>query len=103
MTVHIARRVFFLGEPPGSKRMLRVWRPSPTLDPASRVAVPDRSGSRADIAPQAHVADPLAVLHERLTAAGCEPRGDVWRFRAKCPAHGGDSPTTLSVGEGADR
>ena len=47
-------------------------------------------------------ADPLQLVRDALEAHGCQPRGKAHEFRARCPAHDGDNPTSLSVGVGAD-
>ena len=46
--------------------------------------------------------DPATTLWEALERAGCEPMGAPPSFRAKCPGHGGENPTALRVGIGAD-
>jgi hypothetical protein len=46
--------------------------------------------------------DPLEVVHDSANRLGLEPRGEVWRFRACCPAHE-DSDRSLLVVEGHDR
>jgi hypothetical protein len=45
--------------------------------------------------------DPLQAVHERAKEMGLEPNGEVWRFRASCPAHK-DTERSLLVIEGAD-
>lgn len=45
--------------------------------------------------------DPVQSVHHALTTAGCDPRGDVWKLTARCPAHEDRSPS-LSVAEGVD-
>jgi hypothetical protein len=47
-------------------------------------------------------ADPLQAVRVALEAAGCGPRGEPWKFTARCPAHD-DAKPSLSVAEGADR
>ena len=46
--------------------------------------------------------DPCQTLWDALEAKGCEPRGNLWKFAARCPAHEDRNPS-LSVSEGADR
>jgi hypothetical protein len=46
--------------------------------------------------------DPLRLLWDALEAQGYRPRGKVYEFRARCPGHDGDNPTSLSVRVGAD-
>jgi hypothetical protein len=46
--------------------------------------------------------DPLRLVWDALEAHGYEPRGKEYDFRARCPAHEGDNPSSLSVGVGAD-
>jgi hypothetical protein len=48
------------------------------------------------------VVDPLRRTFDALEAAGCAPKGDLWKFRAKCPAHRGENANALSVAEGVD-
>jgi hypothetical protein len=45
--------------------------------------------------------DPLQAVWDALEAADCEPRGTVWKAKARCPAHDDESPS-LSVAEGCD-
>src|SRR6478672_3951784 len=45
--------------------------------------------------------DPCQVVWDALQDAGCDPRGDIWKASAKCPAHEDRSPS-LAVGVGAD-
>ena len=47
-------------------------------------------------------ADPLRLLWDALEAHGFRPRGKPYEFRARCPAHDGDNPTSLSIRVGAD-
>src|SRR5829696_3558874 len=47
--------------------------------------------------------DPMQVVHDALEAAGCEPRGPLHDFRARCPGHDGENRDALHVSEGADR
>jgi hypothetical protein len=47
--------------------------------------------------------DPLATVWQALDAAGCEPHGPEHDFRARCPAHDGESRDSLHVVEGVDR
>jgi hypothetical protein len=47
--------------------------------------------------------DPLRVIWDALEAHGCQPHGQPYDFRARCPAHNGDNPTSLHVVEGVDR
>jgi hypothetical protein len=46
--------------------------------------------------------DPLRAVWDALEAAGCDPKGDPWKFTALCPGHD-DSDPSLSVTEGADQ
>jgi hypothetical protein len=46
--------------------------------------------------------DPVRLLWDALEAGGYRPRGKEYEFRARCPAHDGDNPSSLSVGTGAD-
>jgi hypothetical protein len=46
--------------------------------------------------------DPLRRMHDALDQAGCKPTGPVHKFRAYCPAHGGENPEALAVTEGVD-
>jgi hypothetical protein len=46
--------------------------------------------------------DPLQTVWVALDQAGCDPHGDGWKFRARCPAHSGENRESLSVGIGAD-
>jgi len=48
------------------------------------------------------LSDPLQTLWAALEANGCRPRGKPYDFRARCPAHDGANPSSLSVGVGAD-
>lgn len=45
--------------------------------------------------------DPMKGLFDALVMKGCEPRGEVWKFTARCPVHEDRRPS-LSVQEGAD-
>jgi hypothetical protein len=45
--------------------------------------------------------DPLRTVHDRAEKMGLEPKGEVWRFRATCPAHD-DQERSLLVIEGID-
>lgn len=45
---------------------------------------------------------PVGRVWDALEAAGCSPRGQAWKFTARCPAHDDSSPS-LSVCEGDDR
>ena len=47
--------------------------------------------------------DPLARIFQALEQNGCEPHGQPHNFRARCPAHEGESRDALHVVEGADR
>lgn len=47
--------------------------------------------------------DPMRRMWDSLEAAGCEPHGEVHKFRSYCPAHQGENRDALSVSEGADR
>ena len=46
--------------------------------------------------------DPCRTVWNALEQAGCDPRGDIWKARAKCPAHNGED-RNLTLSEGADR
>jgi hypothetical protein len=46
--------------------------------------------------------DPCQVVFDALEQAGCEPRGPIWKFTSRCPAHDDSSPS-LSVCEGVDK
>ena len=46
--------------------------------------------------------DPLRLVWDALEAHGCQPHGKPYEFRARCPSHNGDNPTSLSVRIGAD-
>jgi hypothetical protein len=48
-------------------------------------------------------ADPLRLVWDALQARDCRPRGHDYDFRARCPVHGGDNPSSLHVSVGADR
>jgi hypothetical protein len=45
--------------------------------------------------------DPLQAVWDALDAAGCQPRGTIWKATARCPAHD-DASLSLSVAEGSD-
>jgi hypothetical protein len=45
--------------------------------------------------------DPLQTVWDALEAASCEPAGNLWKFKARCPGHDDESPS-LSVAEGSD-
>lgn len=47
--------------------------------------------------------DPMRGMWDALHTAGCDPHGDPYRFRARCPIHGGTNTDALQVYEGADR
>lgn len=47
------------------------------------------------------MSDPLRTVHDALENAGCDPRGPLHKFTARCPAHEDRRPS-LSVAEGAD-
>src|SRR3954467_15551967 len=47
-------------------------------------------------------ADPLGVVWDALAGAGCVPKGEIFKFTARCPTHDDRSPS-LSVAEGVDR
>jgi hypothetical protein len=46
------------------------------------------------------VSDPLRTLWDALANGGYSPRGRLEDFRARCPAHQGDNPTSLHVRAG---
>jgi hypothetical protein len=46
--------------------------------------------------------DPFALVRDALETHGCRPRGSEYKFRARCPVHDGDNPSSLSVGVGSD-
>jgi hypothetical protein len=46
--------------------------------------------------------DPLRTLWDALDAHGCRPRGKPHDFRARCPAHQGETRDSLHVALGAD-
>jgi hypothetical protein len=46
--------------------------------------------------------DPLATVWDALERCGFAPHGRAWDFRARCPGHDGDNPSSLHVSEGAD-
>lgn len=45
--------------------------------------------------------DPLQVVYDALETHGCNPTGETWKFKARCPAHEDRTPS-LYVDEGAD-
>jgi hypothetical protein len=45
---------------------------------------------------------PLTVVWTALEAAGCDPHGPAHDFRARCPLHDGENPSSLHVSPGAD-
>jgi hypothetical protein len=47
--------------------------------------------------------DSMRRMWDALHHAGCEPHGDTYKFRARCPVHGGTNTDALQVYEGADR
>jgi hypothetical protein len=46
--------------------------------------------------------DPVRLLWDPLAQRGYRPHGTEYEFRARCPAHDGENPTSLSVRVGAD-
>jgi len=46
--------------------------------------------------------DPMAAMWAALDTHGYTPKGELWKFTARCPAHEDRSPS-LSVTEGVDR
>jgi hypothetical protein len=44
----------------------------------------------------------VQLVWAALKAGGYGPRGKPYEFRARCPAHDGDNPTSLAVRIGAD-
>lgn len=50
---------------------------------------------------EARMPTPIQLIHDRLEAAGCRPRGPEHRFMACCPGHE-DSDASLSVKEADD-
>ena len=44
---------------------------------------------------------PLATVWGALDRHGCEPHGEAWDFRARCPAHNGGNRDALHVSVGA--
>lgn len=47
--------------------------------------------------------DPLRKMWDALHHHGCQPRGETYKFRARCPVHQGANADTLEVYEGSDR
>jgi hypothetical protein len=46
--------------------------------------------------------DPLRTVWDALEAAGCGPHGKPYDIRARCAAHDGGNPDSLSVSVGSD-
>jgi hypothetical protein len=48
------------------------------------------------------VSDPLRLVWDALARGGYGPHGKEYDFRARCPGHDGDNPTSLHVSAGSD-
>jgi hypothetical protein len=64
---------------------------------------PDRAVASAPAREAQNETDPMRTMWDALALAGCQPHGEVYKFRARCPIHGGTNTDALEVYEGVDR